>query len=74
VNYLIPEMVHGMRARELFAEGAILISIPYHWIPIITQNLKEMKWALPAYTDGREKYLEQEKKIFEALAQESQNP
>jgi uncharacterized protein (DUF169 family) len=74
VNFLIPEMVHGMKARELFTEGVILISIPYHWIPIITQNLKEMKWALPAYTDGREKYLEQEKRIFEALAQESQNP
>jgi uncharacterized protein (DUF169 family) len=74
VNYLIPEMVHGMRARELFAGGSILVSIPYHWIPIITQNLKEMKWALPAYTDGRAKYLKQEKKIFEALAQESQNP
>ena len=74
VNFLIPEMVHGMKARELFAEGLILVSIPYHWIPIITQNLKEMKWALPAYTGGREKYLEQEKKIFEALAQESRNP
>jgi uncharacterized protein (DUF169 family) len=74
VNFLIPEMVHGMKARELFAEGVILISIPYHWIPTITQNLKEMKWALPAYTDGREKYLEREKRVFEGLAQESQNP
>jgi uncharacterized protein (DUF169 family) len=74
VNFLIPEMVHGMKARELFAEGTILISIPYHWIPIITQNLKEMKWALPAYTDGREKALEREKRVFEELAQESQNP
>jgi uncharacterized protein (DUF169 family) len=74
VNYLIPEMVHGMNARELFAEESMLISIPYHWIPIITQNLQEMKWVLPAYADGRVKYLEQEKKIFEELAQQSQNP
>jgi uncharacterized protein (DUF169 family) len=74
VNYIIPEMAHGMKGRELFAAGSILISIPYQWIPTITQNLKEMKWALPAYTDGREKFLEREKKTFEALAQESQNP
>ncbi len=74
VNYLMPEMVHGMRARELFTEGTVLVSIPYHWIPIITQNLKEMKWALPAYTVGREKHLEREKKVFEGLAQEAQNP
>jgi hypothetical protein len=33
-----------------------------------------MKWALPAYTDGREKALEREKRVFEELAQESQNP
>jgi uncharacterized protein (DUF169 family) len=74
VNYLMPEMVHGMRARELFTEGTVLVSIPYHWIPIITQNLKEMKWDLPAYTDGREKHLKREKNVFESLAQEAQNP
>ena len=74
VNFLLPDMVHGMKARELFSEGSILISIPYHWIPIIAQNLGEMKWALPAYTNGREEYLEQERKIFETLAQESRNP
>jgi uncharacterized protein (DUF169 family) len=74
VNFIIPEMSHGMKGRELFSEESMLISIPYQWIPIITRNLKEMKWALPAYTDGREKFLEREKKTFEALAQESQNP
>ncbi len=74
VNYLLPAMVHGMKARELFSEESILISIPYHWIPIITQNLQEMKWVLPAYEEGREKYLKREKKTFEELAQQSQNP
>jgi len=74
VDYLIPEMVHGMRSRELCRKGTILISIPYHRIPTITQNLKETKWALPAYMDGREKYLEREMSVFEALAEESKNP
>jgi uncharacterized protein (DUF169 family) len=74
VNYIIPEMVHGMKGRELISKGSILISIPYQWIPTITQNLKEMKWIPPAYADGRERFLEREKKTFEELAKDSQNP
>jgi len=73
VNYLIPEMVHGMKGRELFAGGSILISIPYHWIPIITQNLQEMKMHLPSHT-SREQYLTEFGKIIGDLVKESQDP
>ena len=73
VNYLIPEMVHGMKGRELFEEGSILISIPYHWIPIITQNLQEMKTHLPSHA-GKEQYLTEFGKIISDLVQESENP
>ena len=72
VNYMITGLAFGMKAKEVFPEGWILISIPYHWIPIITQNLKEMKWVLPSYTDGREKFLEREKRVIEEAAQEAQ--
>jgi uncharacterized protein (DUF169 family) len=74
VNYLIPEMVHGMKGRELFAEGMILISIPYQWIPIMTHNLQEMKIHLPSHTGGKEQYLAELGKIFGELANESENP
>jgi uncharacterized protein (DUF169 family) len=73
VNYLIPEMVHGMRGRELFTEGSILISIPYNWIPIITQNLQEMKMHLPSHT-SKEQYLSEFGKIMGDLVRESENP
>ncbi len=73
VNYIIPEMVHGMRGRELFSEGSVLISIPYHWIPIITHNLKEMEWHLPSHIN-KEKYFAEFGKIIAELVQESQNP
>jgi len=73
VNYLIPEMIHGMKGRELFAEGAILISIPYQWIPTIAQNLQEMKMHLPSHT-SKEQYLSEFGKIIGELAQESENP
>ena len=72
VNYTVAGLAFGMKAKESFPEGWILISIPYNWIPIITQNLQEMKWVLPSYTDGREKFLERERRMREELAQEAQ--
>lgn len=64
VNYLTTGLGHGMKSKEIFPDGLMLISIPYQWIPTITQNLKEMKWVPPCYTDGREKFLEREKRIL----------
>ncbi len=74
VNYTVTGLAFGMKAKQVFPEGWVLISIPYQWIPIITKNLQEMEWVPPSYTDGREKFLEREKKIFEEAAQESQTP
>ncbi|MFC1902151.1 DUF169 domain-containing protein [Chloroflexota bacterium] len=73
VNYTVTGMGFGMKAKQVFPEGWILISIPYDWIPTITQNLKEMKWVLPAYTAGRDKVMELEKRITEELLGQSQN-
>jgi uncharacterized protein (DUF169 family) len=73
VNYLIPEMIHGMKGRELFAEGSILVSIPHQWIPIITRNLREMTLHLPSHA-SKKQYLEEFGRIIENLVQESENP
>ncbi len=74
VNYTVTGMTFGMKAKEVFEEGWILISIPYNWIPTITQNLQEMKWVLPSYTDGREQFLKREQGYIEELTRKSQNP
>jgi uncharacterized protein (DUF169 family) len=55
VNYMITGMAYGLIARNVYPEGKVIISIPWNWIPTITDNLKEMKWVLPGYT-GRQKY------------------
>lgn len=68
VNYVMTGMHFGMKAREVFPEGLVLISIPFNWVPIITENLKEMKWVLPAYALGKEEWLKVEEKTFEELA------
>jgi uncharacterized protein (DUF169 family) len=57
VNFILTGMSFGMKAREVFTPGKVLISIPYNWIPVITENLGKMKWVLPAYTMGRENYV-----------------
>ena len=74
LNYFITGMGFGAIGREAFPPGWVLISIPYNWLPIIVQNLKEMKWELTAYTLGREKFMEWEHGILEGLAREFQNP
>jgi uncharacterized protein (DUF169 family) len=73
VNYLIPEMIHGMKGRELFAEGSILISIPHQWIPIIAQNLEEMTLHLPSHA-SKGQYLAEFGRVIGELVQESENP
>ncbi len=49
VNYVITGMAYGMIARKVFPEGKVIVSIPWNWIPTITQNLMEMKWVLPGF-------------------------
>ena len=70
VNMLVSGMHFGMKAREVYPEGYLLLSIPYNWIPTITANLKKMKWVIPAYAAGREGWLEMEEKAYEKLASE----
>ena len=74
VNYTVTGLAFGMRAKEVFKEGRILLSIPYNWIPTITQNLQEMKWVLPSYTEGREQFLKREQGYIEELTRLTQNP
>ena len=65
VNYMITGTTFGTKAKEVFKPGQILFSIPYQRIPMLTQNLNEMVWDLPSYSDGREKFLERDAKVFQ---------
>lgn len=71
VNYTVTGLAFGAKSKEVFEEGWILISIPYNWIPIITQNLQEMEWVLPSYKDGREKFLKREQRVFDEALKET---
>jgi uncharacterized protein (DUF169 family) len=72
VNFVVPDMVHGMKGRELFPDNAVVISIPYQWIPTMTRNLEEMVWHLPSHTNKKQ-YLEEFGTILGDLARESKS-
>ena len=74
INYVPTGMTFCGKALQRFPEGWILISIPWDRIPTITQNLKEMKWVLPSYTDGREKFVKRKESLIAKLTQKSANP
>jgi uncharacterized protein (DUF169 family) len=63
-NHMITGTTFGAKSKKVFTPGQFLFSIPYQKLPAITQNLKEMEWYLPSYTEGREKFLELEAKAF----------
>lgn len=57
-NYTITGLGFGMKAREVMPEGFILLSLPYDLLPMMIENLNDMKWVLPAYTVGKDKITE----------------
>jgi uncharacterized protein (DUF169 family) len=74
VNYMVTGMSFGSKAKGVFPEGWILISIPWDKMPGILTSLEEMTWVLPSYADGREKFMEREARYREEGIQESANP
>ena len=74
VNYTVTGLSYGMNGRHVFPPGLIWMAIPCQWIPTVSQNLKEMKWVLPAYTMEREEYIAWDAKVRKETHQESENP
>jgi len=74
VNYTITGLAFGSKARKIFQEGWMLISIPWDWIPTITNTLKEMDWVPGPFSDTKEQFLARFNRIAEEVANESQNP
>jgi uncharacterized protein (DUF169 family) len=73
VNFIVPEMIHGMKAREIFPKESVAISIPFRWIQTMAQNLKEMTWHLTSHR-SKELYLEEFGTILGELAQKAEKP
>ncbi len=73
INFILPELVHGLKGRGLFAPDTLLISIPYQWIPTVAANLQEMEIHLPSH-ESKEAYYAEFAGILADLAEKSKNP
>jgi uncharacterized protein (DUF169 family) len=69
INYTMTGLHFGMKARKVYPEGLVQISIPFNWIPTIVQSMKEMKWVPFGYAMGREEWLKAEKKAYNELVE-----
>jgi uncharacterized protein (DUF169 family) len=66
VNFFITDISHGMKAKEIFPAGTVLVSIPYDQLPNIISGLQKIEWEPGMFTEGRE---EHDRKFEEASEQ-----
>lgn len=71
INFTVTGFGFGMKARRLFPEGQILLTIPWDRLSGILQNLAEMEWVPESYTLGPEGHKRKMQKIRTELAKES---
>jgi uncharacterized protein (DUF169 family) len=71
VNFTVTGFGFGMKARRLFPEGRILMTIPWDRLPGIVKSLEEMEWVPESYTLGREGHKKKVRRITEELQRES---
>jgi uncharacterized protein (DUF169 family) len=70
-NFTVTGFGFGMKARRLFPEGRILMTIPWDRLPGIVRNLEEMEWVPECYTLGRVGHKKKVAQIVEELQKES---
>jgi len=70
INFTITGLGFGMRARRLFPEGLILLSIPSDRLVQLINNLKEMPWQPISYSLGREGHKRRVKEITQQIKKE----
>jgi uncharacterized protein (DUF169 family) len=70
LNMMVTGLYHGMRARNTFPEGLLLITIPFNVLPEIIQNLETMTWDLPQYSWGKKAHVKKMEEIGREISLE----
>ncbi len=73
LNYIITDVSHGMKAKQVFPPGTILISIPYDQLSHIIEGLQKIEWQPAMYTEGREAHDRKFRETIESLHQKLQS-
>lgn len=64
INYVVTGLSFGMRARQVYPSGLVIVSVPWNWIPTIAENMREMEFVFPGWKLGRKAWMEYEEKIL----------
>jgi uncharacterized protein (DUF169 family) len=67
VNYIITDVSHGMRAKQIYPPGTILIAIPYDQLDNVINGLDKIEWDPPMFHEGREAHDAKFRETGEAL-------
>ena len=67
VNLMVTGLHHGMKARNLFPEGLLLLSLPFDVLPGLVDSLNTMKWDLPQYRSTPEEHAARMRRIAEEV-------
>jgi uncharacterized protein (DUF169 family) len=54
VNYILSDVSHGIKAKQLFPSGTILVAIPYDQLDNIIRGLQTIEWQPAILSQGRE--------------------
>jgi uncharacterized protein (DUF169 family) len=73
INYVITGIGYGMRTQKILPEGLFLISVPYDLVPMLLENLNDMKWVLPINTMSEVERGEYSAKIMAEIKKEYAN-
>jgi uncharacterized protein (DUF169 family) len=71
INFTVTGFGFGMKARLLFPENRILLTIPWERLAGVLKNLAEMEWVPESYTIGPEAHKKKMQRIREELVKES---
>jgi uncharacterized protein (DUF169 family) len=71
MNLTVTGFSFGMKARGLFPEGRVLLSIPWDVLPRILKNLQDMNWVPHSYTIGGVEHKKKIRRIAEELRKET---
>jgi uncharacterized protein (DUF169 family) len=73
MNYIITDLSHGMKAKQVFPPGTILVSIPYDELTHLIEGLQKIEWYPAMYTEGREAHDRKFRETIETLHQRLQS-
>lgn len=71
INFTVTGFGFGMKARRLFPENHILLTIPWDRLPDVMKNLAEMEWVPDSYKIGAEAHKKKMQRIREDLTKQS---